>query len=559
MADKATTSSLLEAIKNKLNKFDNKSLSADKNSSNSNNSNTNYFSAENQTQLSNSNETIITDQAISNLDIDESLQKIGDKIGNNKPDLSTTQESDLDIDDESLNIKNISQQISIDSKLKEIAQEVNNQNNSINLQSLASTSNNTSSLNLDPIEQELLELENQINLKKQQSQNTSQSAEIDDDLKNYLDSKFEPEINQINQQISQNQDLNSDLKIEKPDIADNSSNLDNSSVYNSSQIIENKNIFEPTQSQPSNLDFLNTFGKKFSPASDYLAKILSDNENQISNQKPISQSSDIDKSINDLNLNSIDENQANSSISSIDTPINQTQIVSNEIKNSNTPLENLSTISEPKIENITSNATESTPNNSLNNSSSPQSIFDDINQETSKEQPYNLKSSTEDSFNSKVHKQDISSNITPNTTFNDLSQNDQKITENTFSTPNINPNNIQQNQSSSNQDPTIVQNQIEDIAETKKSDEIKKSINFERINYNLIREETAYQANNSIKKLVEAKQMIKSVNNFAHNDILNKIAISLMEPKLEKWLNENLPDMVEGIVREEIEKIVSKE
>jgi cell pole-organizing protein PopZ len=31
-----------------------------------------------------------------------------------------------------------------------------------------------------------------------------------------------------------------------------------------------------------------------------------------------------------------------------------------------------------------------------------------------------------------------------------------------------------------------------------------------------------------------------------------------MEPKLEKWLNENLPLMVENIIREEIEKIVPK-
>ena len=31
-----------------------------------------------------------------------------------------------------------------------------------------------------------------------------------------------------------------------------------------------------------------------------------------------------------------------------------------------------------------------------------------------------------------------------------------------------------------------------------------------------------------------------------------------MEPKLEKWLNENLPNLVEEIVRKEIEKIIPK-
>jgi len=34
--------------------------------------------------------------------------------------------------------------------------------------------------------------------------------------------------------------------------------------------------------------------------------------------------------------------------------------------------------------------------------------------------------------------------------------------------------------------------------------------------------------------------------------------MNLMEPKLEKWLNDNLPELVENIVREEIEKIVPK-
>jgi len=32
-----------------------------------------------------------------------------------------------------------------------------------------------------------------------------------------------------------------------------------------------------------------------------------------------------------------------------------------------------------------------------------------------------------------------------------------------------------------------------------------------------------------------------------------------MEPRLEKWLNENLPNLVEKIVREEIRKIIPKE
>jgi cell pole-organizing protein PopZ len=81
---------------------------------------------------------------------------------------------------------------------------------------------------------------------------------------------------------------------------------------------------------------------------------------------------------------------------------------------------------------------------------------------------------------------------------------------------------------------------------------------LEKINYNLIHEETIYQASNSMKKLMEAKNLVNNIGNFARDETLTKIAINLMEPKLEKWLNENLPLMVENIVREEIEKIVPK-
>jgi cell pole-organizing protein PopZ len=38
-----------------------------------------------------------------------------------------------------------------------------------------------------------------------------------------------------------------------------------------------------------------------------------------------------------------------------------------------------------------------------------------------------------------------------------------------------------------------------------------------------------------------------------------ELATHLMEPKLEKWLNEHLPELVEQIVREEIKKIIPKD
>ena len=81
---------------------------------------------------------------------------------------------------------------------------------------------------------------------------------------------------------------------------------------------------------------------------------------------------------------------------------------------------------------------------------------------------------------------------------------------------------------------------------------------LEKVDYNLIREETVFQASNSMKKLMEAKNLVNNIGNFARDETLTKIAVNLMEPKLEKWLNDNLPSLVENIVREEIEKIVPK-
>lgn len=105
----------------------------------------------------------------------------------------------------------------------------------------------------------------------------------------------------------------------------------------------------------------------------------------------------------------------------------------------------------------------------------------------------------------------------------------------------------------------IDENDIKKSHEISQESPNKKSIDVEKINYNLIHEEVAYQANNSIKKLIEAKNLVNSVNNFVHDQVLTKIAVNLLEPKLEKWLNENLPNLVEEIVKQEIEKIVPKD
>ena len=76
----------------------------------------------------------------------------------------------------------------------------------------------------------------------------------------------------------------------------------------------------------------------------------------------------------------------------------------------------------------------------------------------------------------------------------------------------------------------------------------------------IIHQETIHQTNQSIKKLMDATNTIGSVKNLAQNSgVLNELAMQLMEPKLEKWLNENLAELVERIVQEEIKKIIPKE
>ncbi len=70
---------------------------------------------------------------------------------------------------------------------------------------------------------------------------------------------------------------------------------------------------------------------------------------------------------------------------------------------------------------------------------------------------------------------------------------------------------------------------------------------------------TVRQVNDSVKKLIDAKNLVSGVSNFTQDPALVGLAVQLMEPKLEKWLNENLPNLVETVVREEIKKIIPKE
>ncbi len=74
----------------------------------------------------------------------------------------------------------------------------------------------------------------------------------------------------------------------------------------------------------------------------------------------------------------------------------------------------------------------------------------------------------------------------------------------------------------------------------------------------IIHETTARQTSDSIKRLIDAKNIISGISTFSKNPELSEIAMNLLEPKLEKWCNENLSELVEKVVREEIEKLIPK-
>ncbi len=78
------------------------------------------------------------------------------------------------------------------------------------------------------------------------------------------------------------------------------------------------------------------------------------------------------------------------------------------------------------------------------------------------------------------------------------------------------------------------------------------------ISKSILQENVIIQSANSIQKLIDAKAMMSGISNFMQSPYPIEIAVQLMEPKLEKWINENLAQIVEKIVKEEISKIIPK-
>jgi len=107
MADKNNTTSLLEAIKNKLSKFDNKPKPETKSS-------VNYFSQDLQSKPIDGDVADKTNIGLI-FEAEKKLEAIDKKKLNIER--NRTKDLDLDLDDESLVVKNLGQKISIESKI----------------------------------------------------------------------------------------------------------------------------------------------------------------------------------------------------------------------------------------------------------------------------------------------------------------------------------------------------------------------------------------------------------------------------------------------------------
>ena len=329
-------------------------------------------------------------------------------------------------------------------------------------------------------------------------------------LKNYLDSKFEDEFKEIENEIKDDQNtLNSDYN-----------NLEESldeSTAQEEKIIEktdflNYNIINSNQINPFFAKDQFTF--KATPAQDFLASMQNKSLEE-----------NVEKTEEDSSENIVEKTEEASANSSDNIVKNEVFEKPVEALNVNTPTQDFLA--------------------SIPNKSEEENV--EKTEETSLENI--IEESSEASINS-------SENFVKNEVFEKPIESLNKITQQNNSqflkTEIIN----QEIPMADNTKFTEFNNSKDSKLNIENSDQ--KNPILEKVNYNLIREEALFKASNSMKKLIEAKNLVNNVGNFARDETLTRIAVSLMEPKLEKWLNDNLPSLVENIVREEIEKIVPK-
>ncbi len=569
MSEKTSSSSLLEAIKLKLGKLPKSNDDSEKKPTQ------NYFADNSKDipQATNNSEKTELFEGLKNIDnIDNTNQNDHNEEEN---------ESQKDLDDESVNVKNISQKINNKTNLKEVnSLEIDEENSEENLEEIKpqqQNSNNSQPQNpkppepkIDPIELELQKLEAELEQKKKQQKPEIKIEDLD--LTDNKPNGSQPEIvspsspiekpeelptNPINEEKNQIDELlNNDAKQDKEDLNEvkipdiNLSIEDESKDLIDEKTTSNQNLNPPqqeTQSTPEKPaeepeDNFHELRSKisantslnFSPTLKYLNEI----------EQKTSESS---LNLEDNNENSITEKNLEKPT---DSSLNQTISVENE---------------QPALEEIN---TEITVENEIDSKINPS-----LNQ---KDETAEIIQTTEPKYEIKVEDAISEIKIVENeqpkiNDFVDLSTHEDEEKEEDFKIQNYENELIKNSMKAIKEELTSLKLNTEIHHDDSSNfavkidslDNIEEDFNdnskLEKISHNLINEETIYQSTNSIKKLMEAKNIVKKVNDsFANDELLNKIAMNLMEPKLEKWLNDNLPNLVEEIVRKEIEKIIPK-
>ena len=584
MSEKASSSSLLEAIKLKLGKLPKATEEPEKKP------NQNYFS-------DSSNIMPSTTENSEKTELFEGLKNI-ENIENISENTNQEFENDLekDLDDESVNVKNLSSKINNKTNLKEVNYaDIDNENHEEDIEEIKSNEPKIEApkiqkpeakpKEIDPIELELQKLEAELEIKKNSkkpeikiedldlteenlSKNTSpKPQEIPKEIEqNIIETKTENETspvftnqiaNEIKNQIIEEQIIENPEPPETPktpkteeaqeiNLSENNPQLPDSKEV---EILENENVTSDdslintseNSSLPQNPDetaednfheLRSKIGSSssfnFSPTLKYLEEIEQNSESKIQENNIIN---DISQAPQVNETKAEDEHNLASSQDEFQNEIQKTAEIKTDYINSNIETNTINTlenieIKEPEIENIEIKADNNI--SEIKNAEIKQFKLEDY------KEPANQDVSVDETMSYKI--QDLENEL------------------------------IKNSMNAIRQELTSTKLSLEDFDEGRENNSDNLSLqsdfnnpNLEKIRHNLIHEETIYQSTNSIKKLMEAKNIVKKINDsFGNDELLNKIAMNLMEPKLEKWLNDNLPKLVEEIVRTEIEKIIPK-
>jgi cell pole-organizing protein PopZ len=223
---------------------------------------------------------------------------------------------------------------------------------------------------------------------------------------------------------------------------------------------------------------------------------------------------------------------------------NQTEATNFDTNLNNNELDSAAIQAEQQIEKYENIAdfSENNLSDKINNTTNQDSATIQAEQDLSAEQQIAL--SENDSFNNLI---DTADNSAIQNQYNQNSQENNAYIEQS----------IQQNTTSLNS----FSNQKEQENPNQPDDSEQSSIIHENMsskNHDLIKEQTAFSISKSIDKLTEAQQTLSNVNKITQDENLKRLLQEMIEPKLEQWLNNNLPDLVEKIVQTEIEKLFDK-